>query len=73
MVADLEKDILPRINANKHESKISCVAPLGLNSISFLPTLFGFACARLQGGLTSQRASGADRFGVIHITGRLIF
>jgi hypothetical protein len=35
-----------------------CVAPTGLDFILQIPTLHGFAFARLQGGLTSRRASG---------------
>jgi hypothetical protein len=37
-----------------------CAAPLGLDLSLTLPTLPGFAYARLQGGLTCFRAYGAQ-------------
>jgi hypothetical protein len=45
-----QKDNLPRINANKHESKICCVAPLGLLFYLLATHPSGFAALAFRVG-----------------------
>jgi hypothetical protein len=54
------RDALLVTHANPPEEKQWCRPYWDWNYFFIPPTFFGFANARLQGGLTSQRADGAE-------------